>query len=343
MALSVLQNPDAHFELIRTLSGYGKRPYTKPLDCVKILKGVSAARFPHGFLPQKPMKKMRTLSFCFFICFALVGCSFNTQTDTQSNKGSVVWETFLSSIQGGDIRNPSWSIYRENPTNDEIAQYLRDSAACQTNSSDETFGSHIWTLDMYVNAPSEDEWDYDHILILSAGFQEDLVRISGGDALPEGIFYVEDSELYWMVRCINDYETSIDASALSTYQNIIEAYIAEEKIKYDNPAVKVDLVSLKERINRSDIGVVAYSIGIVLTSDTLEDLMLYMAGGAYFDSLLRLHPDGNSARSTMLVINGTPVGFLSWEALDAIEDKDIRSSEEVMNILSQGKDWFKAI
>ena len=37
---------------------------------------------------------------------------------------------------------------------------------------------------------------------------------------------------------------------------------------------------------------------------------------------MRLHPDGNSARSTMLVINGTPVGFLSWEALDAIESQD---------------------
>ena len=35
--------------------------------------------------------------------------------------------------------------------------------------------------------------------------------------------------------------------------------------------------------------------------------------------------------------------FLSWEALDAIESQDISSSEDVMDILSQGKDWFKAI
>ena len=96
-------------------------------------------------------------------------------------------------------------------------------------------------------------------------------------------------------------------------------------------------------MNRSDIGVAAYSIGTVLTADSPQELMQYMAGGAYFDSLLRLHPDGNSARSTMLVINGTPVGFLSWEALDAIESQDISSSEDVMDILSQGKEWFKAI
>ena len=113
--------------------------------------------------------------------------------------------------------------------------------------------------------------------------------------------------------------------------------------KCGNPAVKVELLSIEERMNRSDIGVAAYSIGTVLTADSPQELMQYMAGGAYFDSLLRLHPDGNSARSTMLVINGTPVGFLSWEALDAIESQDISSSEDVMDILSQGKDWFKAI
>ena len=78
---------------------------------------------------------------------------------------------------------------------------------------------------MYVDTPPEDEWDYDHILNLSAGFQENLVRISGGDALPDGIFYVEDEQLYWMVRSINDYETSIEEPALSAYQDTIEAYI----------------------------------------------------------------------------------------------------------------------
>lgn len=196
---------------------------------------------------------------------------------------------------------------------------------------------------MYVDTPPEDEWDYDHILNLSAGFQENLVRISGGDALPGGIFYVEDEQLYWMVRSINDYETSIEEPALSAYQDTIEAYIAEEQGKCGNPAVKVELLSIEERMNRSDIGVAAYSIGTVLTADSPQELMQYMAGGAYFDSLLRLHPDGNSVRSTMLVINGTPVGFLNWEALDAIESQDISSSEDVMDILSQGKDWFKAI
>ena len=216
-------------------------------------------------------------------------------------------------------------------------------AACQTDSSEETFGESIWTLEMYVDTPPEDEWDYDHILNLSAGFQENLVRISGGDALPDGIFYVEDDQLYWMVRSINDYETSIEESALSAYQDTIEAYIAEEQGKCGNPAVKVELLSIEERMNRSDIGVAAYSIGTVLTADSPQELMQYMAGGAYFDSLLRLHPDGNSVRSTMLVINGTPVGFLNWEALDAIESQDISSSEDVMDILSQGKDWFKAI
>lgn len=150
-------------------------------------------------------------------------------------------------------------------------------------------------------------------------------------------------QLYWMVRSINDYETSIEEPALSAYQDTIEAYIAEEQGKCGNPAVKVELLSIEERMNRSDIGVAAYSIGTVLTADSPQELMQYMAGGAYFDSLLRLHPDGNSARSTMLVINGTPVGFLSWEALDAIESQDISSSEDVMDILSQGKDWFKAI
>jgi len=296
-------------------------------------------------------KRLIYLIGVFLLCFALVSCSPDATTYPQPGDDSVnsneeepvSWETLLSSIHGEDIKNPGWSIYRENPTNDELAQYLRNSAACQTDSSEETFGESIWTLEMYVDTPPEDEWDYDHILNLSAGFQENLVRISGGDALPDGIFYVEDDQLYWMVRSINDYETAIEESALSAYQDTIEAYIAEEQGKCGNPAVKVELLSIEERMNRSDIGVAAYSIGTVLTADSPQELMQYMAGGAYFDSLLRLHPDGNSVRSTMLVINGTPVGFLSWEALDAIESQDISSSEDVMDILSQGKDWFKAI
>lgn len=84
----------------------------------------------------------------------------------------------------------------------------------------------------------------------------------------------------------------------------------------------------------------------LITLWVLTMLILSQTGWLNFKivcSLLRLHPDGNSVRSTMLVINGTPVGFLSWEALDAIESQDISSSEDVMDILSQGKDWFKAI
>ena len=94
----------------------------------------------------------------------------------------------------------------------------------------------------------------------------------------------------------------------------------------------------KRKMDFSLVVLIGMGLGCILGI-----LMQYMAGGASFDSLLRLHPDGNSARSTMLVINGTPVGFLNWEALDAIESQDISSSEDVMDILSQGKDWFKAI
>lgn len=176
--------------------------------------------------------KRRLLAMTLFLCFALAGCSPEATTYPQPGDVSVnsneeepvSWETLLSSIHGEDIKNPGWSIYRENPTNDELAQYLRNSAACQTDSSEETFGESIWTLEMYVDTPPQDEWDYDHILNLSAGFQENLVRISGGDALPDGIFYVEDEQLYWMVRSINDYETSIEEPALSAYQDTIEAY-----------------------------------------------------------------------------------------------------------------------
>ena len=175
--------------------------------------------------------KRRLLAMTLVLCFALAGCSPEATTYPQPGDVSVnsneeepvSWETRLSSIHGEDIKNPGWSIYRENPTNDELAQYLRNSAACQTDSSEETFGESIWTLEMYVDTPPEDEWDYDHILNLSAGFQENLVRISGGDALPDGIFYVEDEQLYWMVRSINDYETSIEEPALSAYQDTIEA------------------------------------------------------------------------------------------------------------------------
>ena len=106
----------------------------------------------------------------------------------------------------------------------------------------------------------------------------------------------------------------------------------------------MELLSLEKSLDRSDIGVEVYTVGTVWTSDSPEELLPSMAGGAYFDSKLRLHPDGNSSRSNMLVFDGTPVGFLNWEALEAIESQDISSSDEVMEILlSQGVDWFKAI
>lgn len=288
------------------------------------------------------------------ICFTLVGCSSNTSEDTQSaeDEGTVnssedepdSWETFLSSIHGEDIGSPNWSIYRENPTNDELAQCLQSAASSQTDSSDDVIGEILWTLEMYVDAPPDDELNRDHILSLDAGFQENLVRISGGDTLPNGIFFVDDSDLYWMVRSMYDYPTTIDEAALAAYQDMIDQYIADEQSSYGNPAVTVELLSLENSLDRSDIGVEVYTVGTVLTSDSPKELMQYRAGGAYFDSQLRLHPDGNSARSNMLVIDGTPVGFLNWEALDAITSQDISSSDEVMKILlNQGVDWFKAI
>lgn len=293
----------------------------------------------------------------FLLCFCLASCKAETldkgmeeepadtdQTVVDSNEEKQdSWESFLSSIQGEDIGNPGWSIYRENPTNEELAQYLQNAASCQTDSSEEAFGDVIWTLDMYVDAPPDDELDYEHLLSLTAGFQENLVRIWGGDTLPDGIFYVDDSELYWLVRSINDSDTFIDEAALSAYQDTIDQYIAYEQSRINNPAITVELLSVKERVNQSDIGVEVYTIGTVWTSDSPEELLKSMAGGAYFDSQLRLHPDGNAAMSSMLVINKTPVGFISWEALDEIESQDFSSGEELLNSMKENKGWFRAI
>ena len=283
------------------------------------------------------------------LCFSLVGCSSDSAPDTQLNNDAVnsneveqvSWESFLASIQGEDIGYPGWSIYQENPTNDELAQYLQNAAVCQTDSSEEAFGETIWTLEMYVDAPPDNELDYDHLLSLRAGLHENLVRISGGNAFPDGIFYVEDSTLYWLVRSINDIGTSIDEAALSAYQDTIEEYIAEEQKECGNPAVTVELLSFKEQVDRSDIGVEVYTIGTVWTSDSPHELLRSMAGGAYFDSQLRLHPDGNSAMSTLLVIDNSPVGFLSWEALEEIESQNFNSSDELLNSIKDNRGWFK--
>ena len=51
------------------------------------------------------------------------------------------------------------------------------------------------------------------IKILSASPNGDY-RLTLTVALPDGIFYAEDSTLYWMVRSINDTGISIDENAL---------------------------------------------------------------------------------------------------------------------------------
>ena len=251
----------------------------------------------------------------------------------------------MPSIQAENIKNVEWIIYggRELPSNDEVAQLIRGSVSSEVNSSYDELGEPVWSLWMYVSFSPDDDLDTDNLLGLSAGFTEDLVCISGGANLPDGYFYVNDSDLYWMVRSMYDTPTTIDETALAAYQDTIDQYIADEQGSCGNPAVTVELLSLEKTLDRSNIGVEVYTIGTVWTSDSPEELLPSMAGGAYFDSQLRLHPDGNSARSNMLVIDGTPVGFLNWEALDAIESKEISRSEEVMDILSQGVDWFKAV
>ena len=292
-------------------------------------------------------------------CISLAGCRAEApgkgteeetadadQTVTGSNSDQeeqVSWESFLASIQAEDIGYPSWSINRANPTDEELAQYLQNAASCQTDSSADRFGDIVWTLYMYVDAPQEDALDAKHQLNLEAGFQENLVGVWGGSALPDGKIYVDDSELYWLVRTINDSDAHIDEDALSAYQAAIEQYIAYEQSRINNPAITVELLSVKERVNRSDIGVEVYSIGTVWTSDTPEALLKSMAGGAYIDSELRLHPDGNSSLSYMLVIDKTPVGFLSWEVLEEIESQDFASGEELLNSIKENPGGFRPI
>ena len=298
--------------------------------------------------------KKRVLIFLFsLLAVILSGCTSDEVSSEESSEDptsssevvTTTWESFLPSIQAENIKNIEWIIYgdRELPSNDEVAQLIRNSVSSEVHSSYDEFGEPIWSLWMYVSFSPDDDLDADNLLGLSAGFTEDLVCISGGTNLPDGYFYVDDSDLYWMVRSMYDYPTTIDETALTAYQDTIDQYIADEQSSCENPAVTVELLSLEKRLDRSDIGVEVYTIGTVWTSESPENLLSSMAGGAYFDSQLRLHPDGNSVRSNMLVINGTPVGFLNWEALDAIASQDISSSDEVMDILSQGVDWFKAI
>ena len=148
------------------------------------------------------------------------------------------------------------------------------------------------------------------IKILSASPNGDY-RLTLTVALPDGIFYAEDSTLYWMVRSINDTGISIDENALLAYRDTCEAYIADEQSKCGYSAVVVELLSLKECADRNDIGVEVYVIGTVWTSNSPEELLESWAGGGYFDGELRLHlDDGNSAMFNMLEVDRTPVGFL---------------------------------
>lgn len=285
------------------------------------------------------------------LCFSLTSCSTETlpapassEEAVNSKEDPMSWGSLLSSIQGEDIGYPSWSIYRENPTNEELAQYLQNAATHQSYSSEEAFGDTIWALYLYVDAPPDDELDHTHELSLCAGLQENIVCIWGGDAFPKGKCYIVDSDLYWLIRSINDSNSSIDEATLSTCQDAINKYIANEQNQCGNPDISVELLSLEKQFSRSNIGVDVYTIGTVWTSESPEELLKYMTGGGYFDSQLRLHPDGNSVKSNMLLINEKPVGFISWDALSEIESRqDFSSGEALLESIKSNKAWFTPI
>lgn len=259
-------------------------------------------------------------------------------------------EAFLANLKGEDIAHVSWFMHQESqPSNEEIALLL-NAAAAHTVEHGEMTGNGsetdvIWSLDIYIGDPNAGGWSSDDALHLFANQEENIVEVFGGSNLPDGTLWVEDAPLYQLVRTVNDTpDSEIDQAAYEVYRTEVDGYLADMPAYYSGIGADVHReltgFTLAERNERLDAEV--YRIACVCIVDPPETgkVMQLLAGGAYIDSQMRVHEDGNGVNNLLVAVDGQPIGFTGWENLEYGSLDFFETREALIEAVRSEKTWY---
>lgn len=265
------------------------------------------------------MKRCYALLISSILAWALSGCTGGAPAPSSTSGGVEVPAllSLLSTLKGSDIGQVSWGIEGvEHPTADQVAEVIRAAAAHTTPGTPMTLNGTetdvVWSLELYLGPAVDGGWPGDQALHLYAGLRENLVEIWGGDQVAEGRLWVEDEALYQLVRTAMDTpDGTIDPAVYETYRDEVDGYLAGISAFWEGVSTRQVLIGLQQVDQEAVPGVVVYAISSVCITDPPEQAIHLLAGGAYVDSRLRIHGVGED--NLLVVAEGTPVGFVSWE------------------------------
>lgn len=163
--------------------------------------------------------------------------------------------------------------------------------------------------------PEYDAWytftsDFGPGTFVCAGGQ--VNEATGRDGLPAGTLYLENQELFQLVRTSSDYEGFINETYYEKYQDIVDGYFDSrlEEVK-DAGYVSWELsefLGVLGTTKQDGKGVVAFQMKAAFSTDPPELAPDRIAGGAYVDSQLRVH--GLDWQNVYLVtLDGEPMGI----------------------------------
>ena len=228
----------------------------------------------------------------------------------------------LTGLQKGEVGEYTWrGLDDQYIYPDDLAELLRTAAASPLKR--DSLGENIlWSLDVPIIPAAN--YSGRGILRLSAGLEENVVEATGRDGLPAGTLYLENQELYQLVRTSSDYEGFINETYYEKYQDIVDGYFDSrlEEVK-DAGYVSWELsefLGVLGTTKQDGKGVAAFRMKAAFSTDPPELAPDRIAGGAYVDSQLRVH--GLDWQNVYLVtLDDEPVGIaFGDDIIDYITD-----------------------
>lgn len=228
----------------------------------------------------------------------------------------------LTGLQKGEVGEYTWGGLEEQYIYpDDLAELLCTAAASPVE-RDSLGEAILWTLDVPIIPAAN--YSGRGTLHLSAGLEENMVEVSGRDGLPAGTLYLENQELYQLVRTSRDYEGFINETYYEKYRDIVDSYFDSrlEEVK-DAGYVSWELsefLGVLGTTKQDGKGAVAFQMKAAYRTDPPELAPDRIAGGAYVDSQLRVH--GLDFQSVYLVtLDGEPMGIaFGDDIIDFIDD-----------------------
>lgn len=285
------------------------------------------------------MKGRISLLLALIFVFSPVGCARKTN-ETEARTDTL--ESLLLDLNGEDIGCIQWLIDIENrPSAGEVATIINSAMAHTVDREPMTpDGSEtdvVWGLDIFIGDPNADGWSGDDAFHLYAGLTENLVEVFGGDNLPDGRIWVEDKALYQLIRTMMDTpDGEIDQRAYEAYKDSVDSYLAQAPDYVDGVTARRELIGFTLEAENEKLGAEVYTINDVCIVDPPEKAPQLLAGGAYVDSRLRIHGDGEAEQNNLVVVDGQPVGFVSWEFLNHGGLDQFSAKEELIAAVQGG-------